>query len=364
LLSKLQVILAMLSTVSIILFVVWLGFVGRVIAAVLSQLTVLVYVISLGRWEWDGVFRLNLQVIWQLVKVGVPITISSVVIGLLTTIDRLIVIRYLGETQLGYFGLALLLTSIVSLIPGMASQVLYPRITYRYGESGNNIYALQDYVLTPPVLLSCLLPVLVGPLYLMFPIVIETFLPVYAPGILTSRIMLLGIFFFSIVGVTDYFLVTIGKLKQYVLLGVLALALNIALDLLFIRMGLGIEGVALGGTLITYFCYAVATIGYALSHYTNSVGDWIRFFAKLFIPFGYMLVLLFGVEWLVNFTEQHGVIWTFLTVGGQLFLFGLGCLPLVYMASRELKVEFSLAQLAKLFLSLFLVGTRRQNEGK
>ena len=343
LLSKLRVIFAMLSTVLVILMVIWFGFVGRVAAAILAQLLILIYVLFLRKIY---IFpRLNLQVAWQLAKVGLPIILSVVIIGLLTTIDRLMVITYLGATELGYFGIALLVTSIVFLIPGAANQVLYPRLTHRYGEAGKDIRALKNLVLTPTILLAYLAPALIGLIYLTLPTLIELFLPKYAPGVFPSRIVLLGMFFFSIIGVTNYFLVTIGELKQYVLLGFLALALNITLNFLLLRIGMGIEGIALGGTLITYFCYATAIIGYALSHYTRRIGDWVKFFAKLFIPFVYMLLLLTGLERFVNFPNSHWPFQVFFTLGIRLFLFGVGCVPLVYAASREMKIEFKLTTL-------------------
>ena len=151
-------------------------------------------------------------------RVGLPILISGFVLSLLATVDRLMVITFLGEKQLGYFGLALLLTSIISLVPSMASQVLYPRITYEFGNSGKSIEALRSFVLIPPIIISTLLPIIIGSLYLSLPLVISVFLPAYTPGISAARIVIVGIFFFGIMGLTDYFLVTIGKLKQCIFL--------------------------------------------------------------------------------------------------------------------------------------------------
>jgi len=345
-LSRQQVLLAVLNATLAIALVAGLGFVGRVAAAILAQAAILFYAVRLRPWK--AISMPNWQVGWHLARVGLPILISGFVLSLLATVDRLIVITFLGETQLGYFGLALTLASIVSLIPTMASQVLYPRITYRYGETNKDIQALRPFVLIPPLVLSCLLPLLIGPLYLALPLIIKIFLPAYVPGIGATRILLLGIFFFSILGLTDYLLVVIGKLKQYILFACLALILDIVLDLVFIRLGFGIEGIALGGTLITYFCYACVIIGYALSHYTHRLGDWIRYFARLLWPYVYMVGLLFGVEGLGNLSGASGTAGDVLTVGLQMVLFGLGCLPLVYMASRELKLEWSLAQLVRL----------------
>jgi O-antigen/teichoic acid export membrane protein len=339
-LGQQQVLLAIVSSGLAILFAVYFGLEGRLIAAILAQAVIVLY--ALHRNPWLAVPRFNLSDVWSVLRVGLPILMSGFVLSLLATIDRLMVITFLGEEQLGYFGLALLLTSVVSLIPAMASQVLYPRITHQYGSSGKNMEALRAFVLTPPVMLSALLPLLIGSLYLALPLGISVLLPSYTPGITAARTVVVGIFFFCILGLTDYFLVTIGKLKQYALFGCVALLLNIVLDYLFIQLGYGIEGIALGGTLITYFFYSFIVIGYALSHYTKRPMDWVRFFVKLWLPFIFMIVLLWFVEMAVNhmMPSASNLELLFSTIA-KLIFYILCCLPLIYLVFRELRLDYS-----------------------
>jgi len=339
-LSQQQVLLAIINSGLAVVFVVFLGLTGRMIAAFLAQAAIMLYAVR--RNPWQRAPKFNLPIALSLMRVGLPILISGFILSLLATIDRIMVVTFLGEKQLGYFGLALLLTSVVSLIPAMASQVLYPRITYQFGSSGKNVEALRSFVLTPPVILSALLPILIGSLYLSLPLIISVLLPAYIPGIAAARIVIVGIFFFGILGLTDYFLVTIGKLKQYALFGCVALLLNIILDYLFLQLGYGIEGIALGGTLITYFFYSCIVIGYALSHYTKRLGDWVRFFLRLWLPFIYMIVLLWFVEMAVNhmMPSASNIELLFSTIAKLLFYI-LCCLPLMYVVFRELKLDFS-----------------------
>ena len=346
-LSRQQVVLAVLSAVLSIVLVTAFGFEGRLIAALLASAAIIIYAVR--RNPWRPMPKFNLSIALSLVRTGMPILVSGFVISLLTTIDRLMVITFLDEKQLGYFGIALLMVSAVSLIPAMASQVLYPRITYRYGNSGKDVAALRTFVLTPPAILSALLPVLIGSLYLSLPWVVSVLLPAYLPGITAARIVILGIFFYCILGLTDIFLVTIGKLKQYALFGCLALLLNIILDYLFLRLGYGIEGIALGGTLITYFFYSCIVIGYALSHYTKRLGDWVRFFLRLWLPFIYMIVLLWFVEMAVNrmMPSASNMELLFSTLAKLLFYI-ICCLPLIYLVFRALKLDFSRRSLMRL----------------
>jgi len=185
------------------------------------------------------------------------------------------------------------------------------------------------------------LPILIGALYLSLPLVISVFLPAYLPGVAAARIIGIGIFFYGILGLTDYFLVTIGKLKQYALFGCVALFLNIVLDYLFIRLGYGIEGVALGGTLITYFFYSSIVIGYSLLHYTKRFSDLVRYFARLWLPFVYMIVLL----WLVELAVDHmlpsasNTELLFSTIA-KVIVYMFFCLPLMFVVFRKLKLDF------------------------
>lgn len=339
-LSRQQVLLAIVNSGLAVLFVVLFGLDGRLIAAIVAQAVIVIYAVR--RNPWRPIPKVNLSTVWSLMRVGLPILTSGFVLSLLATVDRLMVITFLGEKQLGYFGLALLLTSVVSLIPAMASQVLYPRITHQFGSSGKNVEALRAFVLSPPVILSALLPILIGVLYLSLPLGISILLPAYAPGITAARIVVVGIFFFGILGLTDYFLVTIGKLKQYALFGCVALLLNIALDYLFLQLGYGIEGIALGGTLITYFFYSCIVIGYALSHYTRRPGEWVRFFLRLWVPFIYMIALLWFAETAIDhMMSSVSKIGLFFVTCAKIILYMLGCLPLMYVAFRELKLDFS-----------------------
>lgn len=339
-LSLQQVLFAVLNSGLAIAFVACIGFVGRIAAAILAQAAIVLY--ALRKNTWKPVPKYDSQVTFSLLRVGLPIIISGFILSLLTTVDRLMVITFLDEKQLGYIGIALLISGAVSLIPGMAIQVLVPRINYAYGNSGKNLDALRSFVLLPPAILSALLPVMIGTIYILLPLVISMLLPAYTPAITAIRIIVVGIFFYCILGMTDVFLITIGKLKQYALFGCIALVLNIVLDYLFLQLGYGIVGIAVGGTLITYFFYSCIVIGYALSHYTKRPSEWTRFFLRLWLPFMYMVVLLWSTgkaaEFLTYSTFQINAM---LITSFQVLLYVFACSPLFYIAYRDLRLDFS-----------------------
>ena len=345
-LSRQQFVSSIVNSGLSVLGVVILGLYGRMMFLVLAQALIMVYAIF--RNPWRRIPAVDARTMWQLFKTGVPITLAGSILSLVTTVDRPIVLAYLGEKQLGYFGLALLLTSMVSLVPGMASQVLYPRMTHLFGQSGRDVGALRALVLKPPLVLACLLPVVIGPVYLVLPVVIRLLLPDYTPAILATQIVVVGIFFSSILGVTDYFLVTTGKLKEYAFFGGCALILNVAFDYVALRLGFGIVGVAFCGTPLTYFVYSSAIIGYALSHYTRDKRAWGKYFSRLWLPFAYMLGSLCCVGFVARWWNPEATaMGAIASMGGQVAVYLVGMVPLVVMAARELGVELSLASLTR-----------------
>lgn len=339
-LSRQQLVFGLLNALLSVICVTALGFEGRLLAAFFASAAILLYAVR--RNPWRPVPKFNLSMSWSLMRAGIPIVFSGFVLSLLTTVDRLMVITFLDATQLGFLGLALMVANVVFLIPGMAIQVLVPRITYLFGNTEKNVAALRSYVLKPPMILSSFLPLVIGPLYLALPFVIRVFLPTYIPGITAARIIAIGIFFYGVLGLTNYFLITTGKLKQSLLFGCIALVFNIVVDYLFLRLDYGIEGIAVGGTLLTYFFYSCIVISYALSHYMRQLRDWVRYFFQLWMPFAYMIALLWLVEIFVNRlmpSISHKAL-SFVTIA-EILLYLLCFSPLLYMRRRDLKMVFT-----------------------
>ena len=105
-------------------------------------------------------------------------------------------------------------------------------------------------------------------------------------------------------------------------------------------MGFGIEGVSIGGTLVTYFLYSTIVIGYALSHYSKVLNIWVKYFLRLWSPFLYMVVALCLIEFGVNyFLSLQFQAETLLSVCSKLFLYLICCFPLIYLAIKELKID-------------------------
>ncbi|RPH57924.1 hypothetical protein EHM82_00155, partial [bacterium] len=148
------------------------------------------------------------------------------------------------------------------LVPRSVSLMVYPRMAREYGRTGDP-RALKSLVYRPLVLLVAIMVPSVVAVYLLGPWFIARFRPQYVPGIPAFRLTLLGVFFLSFMGGFGNLLTIVDRQKLYLLIQIFALGLNFVLNLLALKAGWGIVGVA-AATLATQVVYVLVL--WACSH--------------------------------------------------------------------------------------------------
>ena len=212
-------------------------------------------------WRRDLRPMLSPAVTRSLVRVGFPIMTGGIpVFALLTTGDRWFV-WLLGSTSLGTYTLASVLSSGMLLVSQVVAQQFYPRMAMRYGHQGGATglmgMALQQggsvIVLVAPIAL------VVG---LAGPWAISTWLPKYEVSI--PALLILTVAYVVLLSGTGFWnlLIVAGRADLYVACQVIAVATEVLLSVLLVRLGLGIAGVALGDAVA--FC-ALTALGAAIS---------------------------------------------------------------------------------------------------
>ncbi len=197
------------------------------------------------RWDWRRMV--------DLAQIGFPIMAVGFAYGMLTSLDRFMVIGFLGKEALGFYSLAFMAYGTMMLIPRSVSQMIYPRMAREYGRTGTAA-SLRRLVYRPVGLLFAVMTPLLLLAWLAGPPLIAWFLPQYTPGIPAFRLTLVAVFFLSFMGTFGNFLNTVNRQRLYLGLQVCALALDFVLNWLALRAGYGITGVA-GATLITQMVY-------------------------------------------------------------------------------------------------------------
>ena len=324
-LSKIQVFLSITDILLVTCLIILFGFYGFLWAAVLNYILILGYIFYKVYHKYKLRFYFNKDLLTNLMKIGVLITLITIVISLRTTVDRLMIIKFLGITELGYFSISYVLIRFIFIIPSSLSQIMYPRLVERYGSSNKDTNALRNYVEISTLVLAYSMPFFIGMIFLLLPFGVRLLLPRYIPGIVAAQITILGLFFFSIETIAANFLVTINKMYRYLGFSIFAVVINFILDYIFLKAGFGINGVALAGVAITSFIYTSFVLGYVMFHYLKNGLKTVLYLVKIYFPFFYTL----GILAILGYSGLH--------VFKQTVLFAILCMPLLWKLEKDTK---------------------------
>ena len=234
------------------------GFIGGqaiAVAVVAAGMTLL--------WKFNLKPRFDRREMVRLLRIGLPILGVGILYVLLTTADRFVIIALLGaRPRLGYYSLAIMVVGIIGLIPMLVAQQTYPRMAESWGRNGRveEVMAWVRRQVTMSVGIT--LPV-VALVWLGAAPFVHRFLPGYVPGIEAMKIIVVGPLFLALAGGFGNLLNVLDRQVWYLAVQGGALLLNVGLNIILVKAGLGISGVALGTT-ITYALYGSVLVGVGL----------------------------------------------------------------------------------------------------
>ena len=199
----------------------------------------------------------------QLFRIGFPMFFflgSSLIIR---NLDRLIILRYMGTQELGFYSLAVTALTLVMYLPDSATFVFYPRLIQRFREGGDRPEAVQGSVLTVLKVLTVVTPALGGIAYLFARDLVGVLLPGFFQGAPAVQVMCFTASALCLTNLASIVLMTLGRQLWLIPLAVVFTAAFAVADVLALRGGHGITGVA-WATLITYAASGAITLSLAL----------------------------------------------------------------------------------------------------
>jgi O-antigen/teichoic acid export membrane protein len=189
---------------------------------------------------------------WGLIKIGFPIMIIGFLYGLLTTIDRLIILKYFDVTHLGYYSVFMMVGLVITGVSSSLGEMIYPRMNKRFGEKGTP-ESLDFLLFSPSYIMSSVLGIICTGIIFIIIIFGPIYLSEYKPGFTSAMIFCIGASFGggSVLNTID---------KQWVSVGfqVIALVINVLLSLWLIHMNFGITSVAIG-TIVSLIFFKLGT---------------------------------------------------------------------------------------------------------
>jgi len=327
-LSKTTIIIAIFSAVLSVFLGLKYKLTGVLVSLIISYLAAIVYINIKSSYKIK--LKIDRGLLSQLFRIGFVLLIIGLEYMTLINIDKITIIIFLGKTSLGYYSIAFMISSLIMYFPNAIAGVMFPNFLAKYGEN-DNIQDLKRYMVQPTLIFAFLMPILIGCTYIVIEPLIKLTLNKYIPGIASAKILILGSFFLAVAYMAGHLLVVLKKFNKYMEIQLYVVIITILLNIFFVKLGWGIEGVAYA-TSIGFFLYATSIIYYAFKQYSNKIREFLKYIIEIYIPFGYMLILLFITELLSKAANGFN---KWITTSGILILFSIFSIPLILRANKK-----------------------------
>jgi O-antigen/teichoic acid export membrane protein len=219
-----------------------LGLYGLFISLVLSELTITLYLARRVDIELKWSRRI-LRLTAGLIRRGWPIMSMELAMILVITTDRFVVSAMLDTTALGYYGVALMIVSFLRNIPGTAREVLEPRLMADLADIERPTL-LRRHLLQPALNAAFLMPLMIGPVALAAPFVIDWLLPDYQPAAVPTQVLACGVYFLALSLILRSAIVAFGRQSQAAAVMPLIVLTNVLIAWAMLQLGWGLAGVA------------------------------------------------------------------------------------------------------------------------
>jgi O-antigen/teichoic acid export membrane protein len=281
-------------------------------------------------------FRLGIHrpALRETIRFGAPILVYAQVWLLFQAVDSLIVAGALDLRQLGFYALAVSVTTYVLYLPKSIGAALFPRMAERFARTGD-IDSIQHYAADVQRLLAYIaVPLAIAVGFFTFPVLILHALPAFAPAIDVVQIMIGASFFMALMNMPIKVLMTAGYRWSLTSIMLVCLALNAGLNVLAVGpLHWGLKGAA-AATAISYMVTWGVTTAYSLSR-SMPARKVALHLGEILVVFGWTYGAMHGIESLLGPTQSNIVSDIALTTA-KLTLFLLALTPWLWLAERRL----------------------------
>lgn len=256
----------------------------------------------------------------DLVQAGFPLFVYLASSLVMRQLDRLMILRFLGLEMLGYYSLAVMALSFLLYAPDAMTYVLYPRLQREFAAAGGDPAAIRDRVERVLRVSAILVPALSATAFLFAGPVVQLVLPNFAPGVTAMRVLCFGAVGLAWGNLASIVLMTTGRQTLLLPGALLSLVAGAGFDLLAIRLGYGINGVA-WATVATYSVSGGLLLTMALTGLALPARRVLDLLGRVYLPLAAALAILVLTQRLVPWAGDPRIGMRLLRLGISLALF-------------------------------------------
>jgi O-antigen/teichoic acid export membrane protein len=297
--SKIDVFFASLNVPVTIALVVFLRLRGLYLSYVLVYLVLVGYLARNVRirLRWP----LNRSLLADLVRIGFPAYLLGLVYTLFMSVDRMVIVGFLTSADMGYYTISLTLIQALGDVAVVVSQVMSPSLVERYSQSGG-VSGVYEHVRTPTLTIAAFFPVLQVGATLALLYALHYVLPKFLPGATAITILIMGGFFIAVMRGSSSFLLAMRRQGTAVAIYAACVALALGLNILLVKAGMGLVGVALATVLAYFALYLLYQTNVFYFFYGWRLSSHLKLHARAVLPFALSLAIYLGLERVFPFT--------------------------------------------------------------
>jgi|TARA_B100001964_G_C14231442_1_gene600231 O-antigen/teichoic acid export membrane protein len=290
-LSQTIVINAVLVLVFTVILVPRFKIYGMYMAISVALLICCIYIFIRTKYTFRLTF--DLEKLKYMIRTGAPMLLSGIGFVLLISVDKLMIAKYLGFEEVGFYTIASMATITLITVPKSFSIVVFPSMQEHYGRV-ENIAEIKSYLFQPIKLIVYFMPFFIGISYFIVPVLVSYVLPEYVPGIIAFKILMGGVFFVCVAYPSSIFMLTINKQVRLAVLVFISVAISVLMVYFSIQRGLSLQGVALSMS-ISYFIYFILITVDSL-HRVSGFKENCKVLLIVFGSFLYFLIIVLCIE--------------------------------------------------------------------
>lgn len=234
----------------------------------------------------------------DLVQAGLPLYVYLASSLIMRQLDRLIILRFLGMEMLGYYGLAVMALGLMLYLPDAVTYVLYPRLQREFAEAGGDPASIRERIEKVLRTSAILVPAFGAVAFFFAGPLVQFLLPKFTPGVTAVRVLCFGAAGLAFGNFASIVLMTIGRQTLLVPGAVLSAVAGAGFDLLAVRLGYGINGVA-WATVATYSVSGALLLAMALTGLAIRPRRVLGLLVQLFLPLGVAIALVLAIQQVV-----------------------------------------------------------------
>lgn len=242
---------------SIIIFILTLFLINsfKIYGVLISMLIceIIIFMVGMKKSKYIKL-NIDFKILKTLITIGIPLLIYNLGFYILTTIDRWIIIKFYTESDLGYYTFANSMVSATLVFVSSILFLLYPKVIKAFNEEQSTNIMEKVKIYTRILEISSVIFFTIG--LIVFRPFILIFLEQYKDSIGIYMLLLMAIIVNNLAYFSNCYIVSNNRQIYLVYLQILSIIINLSCNIIFFKIGFGVEGVALG-TLLANFIYSL-----------------------------------------------------------------------------------------------------------